>query len=461
MAVEAERGPELDGTSYVKDPVGWVGDKLQEHLWSKQREIAEAVVIERRVVVPSGHDVGKSFLAARLSMWWIDSHPPGTAFVVTTAPTWKQVRVVLWREINKAHAKGKLRGRMNQTEYWLDRELVAFGQKPADYDPTAFQGIHALYVLVIIDEGAGVPELIYQAAASLAANDNSRILAIGNPTDPTSYFSRICKPGSGWKVIRINGLDSPNFTNEEIPDGLGDYLLSRTYERELREEEGEESVIYQVRILGQFPENASDGLVLYSWLVGCQHTDLKPIGSVELGMDVGAGGDETHLRERRGPVAGRVWKGKTPNWSDAVAMALQAIQESGATRIKIDMIGIGWGVYGRLKEMYDAGEIACEPVGVNVGAASNDPSKFIKLRSQLWWDIARELSRTRGWDLTNVDEHVFGQLIAQKYHRDSSNRVLAEPKDQTRKAIGRSPDDADALILAYYDAPSKRKVKFY
>jgi hypothetical protein len=453
---KAARGENAD-KDYGRDPVGWINERLKEHLWSKQIEIANAIVDNRRVVVPSAHDVGKSFLAARLTTWWIDSHPPGEAFVVTTAPTWKQVRVVLWREINKAHAKGSLIGRMNQTEMWIDRELVAFGQKPADYDSTAFQGIHARWVLVLIDEGAGVPELLYQAAASLAANEDSRILAIGNPTDPLSYFAKICKPGSGWRVIPIDGLESPNFTEEPIPEELRPYLLSHTYEKELRDEFGEDSPVYQVRIRGRFPENAEDGVILYSWLTGkCQNTEYEPKwDDVHLGLDVGAGGDETNIwgRAHRVAFSRPGWKAKTPEWTDAVNIALKAIRESDAKRIKIDMIGVGWGVYGRLKELYADGTIACEPIGVNVGEAATEPEKYAKLRSQIWWEVGRGNAEAGSWDLTNVPDTVLAQLISPKYKRDTANKIQVEPKANTRKEIGRSPDDADALLLAFFEPP--------
>jgi hypothetical protein len=46
--------------------------------------------------------------AARIAAWWLDVHPPGEAFVVSTAPTFSQVRAILWREIGRAHRKGGL-----------------------------------------------------------------------------------------------------------------------------------------------------------------------------------------------------------------------------------------------------------------------------------------------------------------------------------------------------------------
>ncbi|WP_262402743.1 hypothetical protein [Actinomadura sp. CNU-125] len=218
---------------YRTDPVGWVRDKLGEHLWSKQAEIAQSLVTNRYTAVQSCHDAGKSFTASRLTAWWLDVHPPGEAFVVTTAPTAAQVSAILWREIGKAHKKGRLFGRITggTVPEWklADGEIVAYGRKPADYDQAAFQGIHARYVLVIVDEACGIPRSLFDAVDALATNEAARVLAIGNPDDPASHFSEICRPGSGWNIIRIDGLATPNMTAEAV---AGHRALADLFERE-------------------------------------------------------------------------------------------------------------------------------------------------------------------------------------------------------------------------------------
>lgn len=60
----------------------------------------------RRTAVRSCHGAGKSYVAARAAVWWIMSHPPGEAFVVSSAPTSAQVRAILWR-----HGRGAIGGR--------------------------------------------------------------------------------------------------------------------------------------------------------------------------------------------------------------------------------------------------------------------------------------------------------------------------------------------------------------
>ena len=53
------------------------------------------------------------------------------------------------RYMSNAHTR-RFPGRITLDAKWyIGNELVAYGRKPADYDPAAFQGIHARYVLVI------------------------------------------------------------------------------------------------------------------------------------------------------------------------------------------------------------------------------------------------------------------------------------------------------------------------
>jgi hypothetical protein len=79
---------------YLEDPAGWAKDRLDEFWWSGQREMAEMVVRNRYSAIKASHDVSKSHTMSHLACWWIDVHPPGEAFVVTTAPTTAQVEAI-------------------------------------------------------------------------------------------------------------------------------------------------------------------------------------------------------------------------------------------------------------------------------------------------------------------------------------------------------------------------------
>lgn len=419
--------------------------------------------------------------AARIAAHWLSCHRPGEAFVVSTAPTEPQVRAILWREIGRAHSRGKLLGRVTQKEWYMRvgdvEELVAFGRKPSDYNPDAFQGIHAPAVLVIIDEACGVDEAetggLWTAATSLTTSPRSRILAIGNPDDPTSRFAKVCAPDSGWHVIRIDIFDTPNFTGEYVPPEVADVLVGPLWLQELAQDlgvDGEDpdkvdNPIYVSKARGRFPEDSADGVVPLSWVRKCQGVpgdvdaqDIEGMYPVELGCDIAAseGGDATVIRERRGARAHRVWRVRSGDPARVEGEIVTAMQASRPSRVKIDVIGVGWGVAGRIEELIRQGEtfdFECEVVRVNVGEGSTDPARFPKLRDQVWWEIARKLTQDGAWDLTELDERTVADLIAPKWKPDSAGRTNVEPKKETKKRLKRSPDDADALILAFYSPP--------
>src|SRR5258705_9213254 len=241
----------------------------------------------------------------------MDTHPATRVFLVTTAPTYAQVRAILWRYIRVLHKDGQLPGSVNQTEWHLEGELRGYGRKPADTDQSAFQGIHG-DVLVILDEACGIPEQLWIAADALTTNPSCRILAIGNPDNPGTHFREVCRPESLWHKISISAFESPNLTGEDIPADIAEYLISRAWVEEKLAEWGEDNPLYISKVLGQFPDQDPYAVVRYADVQSCRLAleiprtpdELLP---VELGVDVGGGGDRTVIRERRRMVAGREW----------------------------------------------------------------------------------------------------------------------------------------------------------
>jgi hypothetical protein len=464
--LESDDVPEDDAerARYLAQPRTWVRERLGEHLWSKQVQISESVRDNRQTAVRSCHGVGKSFLVSRLAAWWVDSHPPGTARVVTTAPTGPQVAAIIWTEINAAAEKAAARGepfpgRVNETDWKIGKKLIGLGRKPSDYNKNAFQGIHAKYVLVILDEACGIPKHFWTAGQAMTTGEYCRMVAIGNPDDPGSYFAEICDTAE-WPTIEISAFDSPNFTGEPVPRELSDALVSHAYVEGMAREYGVESPIYLSKVLGKFPEDAKDGVVRLTKLRACslpRETAWTPeqLLPVELGVDPAAGGDEAVIRERRGMLVGREWSTHTTDSEELVDLIVRAIVETGATRVKVDTIGVGWGVVGSLRRRAKNGEHSAQIIAVNVGEASTQPEKYLRLRSQIWWEVGRLLSEDHGWDFSELDENdrdkLIAQLTAPKWSLDAAGRIVVEKKDDTRDRIGRSPDNADALLLAFYD----------
>lgn len=452
------------------DPALWAKERLGRELWSAQIRIMEAVRDNRHVAVRSSFQTGKSFAAATICAWWIDVHPPGQAFVVTTATTEAQVKAILWHEIGLAHAAGNLPGRLNQTEWWIDvnnrAQMVGMGRKPADANATAFHGIHRKYVLVVIDEAAGVAISIWDAAEGLAAGEHCRILAIGNPDDPLSQFAEVSKPGSGWVSFKISAFDTPAFTGEPVSRSMLDVLVSRVYAEERLKRWGADNPKYITKVLGEFPEVSENCLILPRWVLEAQTRELQPMRPVELGVDVGAGGDRTVIAHRRGGVVRIVHRGRQRNTMQACGDVVSAIQRYGCEITKVDEIGVGKGVTDRLKELHH------NVVGINVGKAPDrkikrkgkreidehdDSEQFLNRRAQGYWHL-RELFQLGEIDIDPSDEDLAAQLVDIQYERLSNGTIKIESKEEMKRrkkakgADGESPDEADAVMLAFMDA---------
>jgi hypothetical protein len=440
----------------MADPVGWASDRGGVFLWSRQREVARSLVDHKRVAVQSAHGVGKSFLAATLAAWWVDVHPADETMVVTTAPSLDQVHAILWEEIRGLHDRANLAGVVQRTDRWLvGGRLVGMGRKPPDYSESAFQGIHRRYVLVILDEACGIPAWLWTAVETITTGDECRILAIGNPDDPNSHFRFLCQGRPGWEHHKISCADSPNFTGEEIPESLRGLLTSTTWAEDRAAEWGTDNPLYIAKVLGEFPSDHPWSVVRMSDVSSCRigapraPREMLP---VELGVDVGGGLDETVVRERRGMVAGREWKELSDQPETISRLILHALRETGATAVKIDSIGVGAGVVGELKNLKAAGIHNAKVYGVNVAEKAHDPVKYFNLRSQLWWEAGRLAAQDRAVDFSRMEnaDTTVAQLLETHYEHDLKGRVKVEPKDEIRKRAGRSPDNADALLLAYY-----------
>lgn len=435
---------------YLTDPVGWVRDRLGEHLWSKQADIAESVVTHRRTAVKSCHDAGKSFIASRIADWWIDSHPAGEAFVVSTAPTYKQVHAILWEEIRKAAKSAekrgqKLPGRVLQSDEWKldDGTLVGFGRKPADTDEHGFQGIHRRYVLVIIDEACGVPDQLWTAVEAITTNADCRILAIGNPDDPNTEFGRVCKPGSGWNVIQISAFDTPNFTDEPVPEGLRPLLLSPEWVEDKRRRWGEESPRYTSKVLGDFPDIGEDTLIPPSLIEAAQQRTLDPNGSQRLGVDVARfGTDRTIVMRAQGPVVrcvGSYAKQATTETTGHVVAAARGML--GSFEIRVDGVGVGGGVVDQLVEQ------GWPVIDMQAGAAAMDSEHFLNARAEWYWGL-RQRFEDGDIDIDPDDDDLAAHLGALRYKFTSRGQIQIESKDEMRRRGLPSPDRADALMLA-------------
>jgi hypothetical protein len=450
--------------------------------WAKQQQIAQALLEPpHRVLVKACHSVGKTHVAAGLVNWWYDTHDPGV--VLTTAPTARQVRDVLWKEVRtQRRPRGGFAGPKIPR---LESSANHFAHGFTATDSASFQGQHEAAVLIILDEAVGVDAAIWEAADSMAMGVEYAMLAICNPTDTTSEFYRREQLG-GWQVIHIDVLEHPNITAEL--QGLAPPYPSAVRLAWLRERLREwcqpvigeplssdvewppgsgkwlrPGPLAEARLLGRWPSvtagvwsdrlwSTAESLIL----------QLPGEGIPEMGCDVARFGDDsTAFHVRWGDVS--LFHEAVNGWSTAetagrlkrLAAEYAGLVNSRRDRgtkpldpreipIKIDDDGVGGGVV----DMADGFRFI--PVSAASKAYRNDD--YPNRRSELWFDVA-ERARSGKLSLVGLPAEVRlrlkTQALAPTWHLDAMGRRVVEPKDRTKSRLGHSPDDMDALNLAY------------
>ena len=478
---------------------GFVEIGLGESLWPKQDEIGRSLVENERTAVPYFPDAGKSHLAARAVAWFVCVWPAGTAKAITTASRWRQVKFQLWPHIRAIHARAKLPGICLQTEWQMGplKYPAAYGLSPDDYDETAFSGIHDPHVLAVVDEAGGLSPTLGQSLESLMSGEHARLLLIGNPPiDETGspWFEERCSKPT-YNVIRLPASATPNFTGQATPlcrvhpdmepHPISQHLVSKRWVESIRSDYGEDDPYYIARVEAEFPKDVTGKAIPRTWLEAAAGLDRgagepppTPAKSrwVRLGVDVAAdGGDELAIARADGYVL-RVVKtsrgAANAEPHDVAGMILEQIEEAEVVRrelgskrpvrVKIDAIGVGWGIAGILKAWRTEGRHRAEIVPVSVGKAcrtTEGSEKFANQRAEMWWN-GRLLSTARRneagekidptWRLDVTDAEV-KQLAGPKYGRTSDGRIKIETKDDMKKRGIQSPDRGEAILLAVYE----------
>jgi phage terminase large subunit len=438
---------------------------LRHDHWPMMRRILRAVFQPRaRVVVKSCHASGKTFTSADAVL--VALLLGGD--VLTTAPTWTQVRRVLWGQVARSIVDSAVAnwGRVNETEIRLPTGEFAFGL--STNEGVRFQGFHARpgsFLLIIFDEAPGVLPSIYEAVEGIRSGGDVRLLALGNPTVASGpFFDAFSSQRAGWDTFTIDAFDTPNFVDEteptrqltlqellELPDHRLDhsprpYLISRRYVVEKYSEWGEKSPLWAARVRGAFPIQAEDALLSLAWLEAAEVREIpsKATDEWEAGIDVaGPGEDETVLVVRHGPRIEhwRAWPDPDPRGD--VLSELQPFRDR-LVRIKVDSIGQGY-YFGRHLEDNGYAERVFD---INVGEHPNDREKYVNLKAELYWSLRM---RAESGDLAGLaDDRTLSQLAGIRYKHNARGQVVIESKEDAKLRRGvKSPDRAEAVMLAF------------
>lgn len=452
------------------DPLYYVRTVLGHELWLKQQEIIESVRDNKETSVRSCNGAGKSFVSADVVLWFLSTFK--NSIVLTTAPTFRQVEDILWREIRRTYknAKYDLGGVILKTSLNINDKWYAVGLSTDE--PDRFQGYHEEYILIVVDEAAGVAEPIFEAADGNLTSEHSRLLLIGNPTNTAGTFYSSHKSAT-FNKIQISAFDTPNFTTfginvddirnntwkEKVTGPLpAPFLVTPEWVYSKFLKWGEGTPMWDARIMGNFPEQGEDTLIPLIKIEEAVRRELIPNedDQEQTGADIARFGvDKTIFINRKGPKVTDIHE---HGFMDTMATAQVLHVFLGIhpySSLKADEIGVGAGVVDRIKVL----DIYRDIEGINVGLPSNDPEMFFNLRAEIYWGL-RQRFIDGDIDLPDDDE-LMSQLANIKYKFTPKGQIQIESKEEIKKRGLPSPDKADALALAFMKGTNKPNLLDY
>lgn len=271
----------------------------------------------------------------------------------------------------------------------------------------------------------------------------------------------IRKPGSQiiWTYNRLNELDpvhvkfvvnkpkktfakKVNFDIAEREGWLPDVL------KDEMEEDKKNPALYAHKWLGEPLSQTDTSIISRTDLLDAMDKHVSNEGALEIGVDVARmGNDRTVFWKRKGlkTIDHKIFsKLRTTEVCDQLEKF--ALFDKKLPLIKIDDTGIGGGV---TDEMIKRGY---RVIGVNFGGEPQDKDKYTNWISEAWFnlaDIVTQISLPYNSDLLM-------ELSTRQWKQDVRGRRAVESKQEYKKRGFRSPDIADACIIAYSQVKEKK-----
>lgn len=441
----------------------WV--QLVRDVFGKEPDADQAEVLtavqngERRISIRSGHGRGKTTTLVWCIVCTMMTRVPFR--IVATAPTSQQLFDVLAAD-TKALVRELPPAWLNVFEVKSesihhrgnpDKCYVSFKTSRAE-TPEAMAGVHLEegWVLIVGDEGSGIPDAVYVAGHGSMSGANCTTILAGNPVRTSGFFydthhnlargSRT--DGAGWLTFHWSCYEREGVLHPRItPDFIA----------EAEERYGLGTNDYRVRVLGEFPLAEADAIIPYDLVMASLSRDVQPTMVMPIwGLDCARkGGDRSALAKRKGNTLMEPVKW----WKDLELMELtgRVKAEWDATpeaerpmSICVDAIGMGAGVADRLSEL----GLPARHINVSEAPAFRD-GVYLNLRAEVWYVKVKQWFLERACSL-NGDTQLASELTWLKQAYTSSGKLKGPDKDKIRKDHrGKSPDLADAFALTFLD----------
>jgi hypothetical protein len=382
------------------------------------------------------------------------SHPKCAA----TSITGDNLDANLWTEMAKWRAKSDLLQRHftwtktrifsndHPETWWMQaRSWPVSGDRERQAETLA--GLHADYVLFLLDESGGIPLGVLSAAeGGLSTGIEAHIVQAGNPTTLDGSLYHAHRNRHLWHVIEING----------DPDNPGrSPRVSAEWARQQIEAYGRDNPWVLVNVFGKFPPSSLNALLSLEEIEAAMRRVYREydIGdaALVLGVDVARFGDDASvIYPRRGIQGFSPLRHRNLDSTQGASLVARVWNSMEADACFIDNTGgFGSGWIDQLRLMHKT------PIGVGFAERPHDSLKYANKRAEMYFDAAQWIKG--GGALPESRE--MKEAFTRTTYTFAKGRLLLEPKEDVKQKLGYSPDEADAFVLTFAEpiAPSKRR----
>ncbi len=397
---------------------------------------------------------GKTAVLAWLGLnFLVTRHHP---MIGATSISGANLKTNLWAELARWHARAPLlqhcfehtKTEMFSKEHpktWKIEARTWAADADASQVGNALAGVHAPYVMWLLDETGDYPDSVMPVCEGIFAGNpiEAHIIQAGNPTRLGGPLYHACtKARSVWNVIEITAdPDDPNRTSR----------VSVEFAREQIAQYGRDNPWVLVRIFGQFPPSSFNALlgpddVAAAMRRKYQEHDIQQSARI-LGVDVAREGDDASvIFPRQGLVAFNPHVMRNVTSLIGAAQVARVWQDWNVDATFVDNTG-GFGA-GWIDQLAVLNRSAI-PVGFAEKALDK---RYFNRRAEMYFNMANWVKA--GGALPDVADLV-AELTATTY-TFKGDALLLEPKDIIKEKIGRSPDLADGLALTFAAPVIKR-----
>jgi len=294
------------------------------------------------------------------------------------------------------------------------------------------------YDLIILNEAGIILKdeyLWYNAIRPmLLDNPNSKAI-IGGVPKGNNLFAELIKNGQNgrenWMHYTATSYDNPLLRKEDID--------------ELIDELGDNDDVIQQEIFGKVVDGTGLEYFNYSKLLeSTKIVNFSEDGLEVWGFDVARhGADSNVLAKRKDKHLYYLEKTSIPDTMET-AEYLKAQYESAIEKpvaIFVDVTGIGWGVYDRCMQF-------SLPVISAVVGSKSFTQMAVNKRAEMYMKLKQWL--TEGGKIYD-SKPLLMQLSATEAQYTEKGELKLASKDDIKKKYGKSPDEADAVALTFFD----------